>query len=94
MIALVVSVVTFLLIAGTVSLKLTRRWRKHQLPEQIQRHIPKYEPSVHDGQAVAFFGIQRSTVTMISDILGTFVAMQSFVDLIFDVWGLQMDLVG
>lgn len=94
MVTLAVSVVAFLLLAGAWSLKLTRRWRKHQLPEQIQRHIPKYEPSVLDGQAVAFFGIQRSTVTMISDILGTFVAVQSFVDLIFDVWGVPADLVG
>lgn len=94
MIALVVSVVTFLLIAGAISLKLGRLWRQHKLPEDIQRHLPKYAPPVYGQPEASCFGIPRVAVDKAADLFGTIVAALSFGDFIVASLGLQMNLVG
>lgn len=87
-------VAVFLGVAGAISLKLGRLWRQHKLPEDIQRHLPKYAPPVHGQPEATCFGIPRVAIDKASDLFGTIVAALSFGDFIMTSLGLQMDLVG
>ena len=87
-------VAVFLSVAGAISLKLGRLWRQHKLPEDIQRHLPKYVPPVYGQPEATCFGIPRVAVDKAADLFGTIVAALSFGDFIAASLGLQMNLVG
>lgn len=94
MLTILFGVAVFLSVAGAISLKLSRLWRQHKLPEDIQRHLPKYAPPAYGQPVVTCFGIPRAVIDKASDLFGTIVASLSFGDFIAASLGLQMDLVG
>lgn len=94
MFTVIFGVAVFLSVAGAISLKLGRLWRQHKLPEDIQRHLPKYTPPVYGQPEATCFGISRTTVDKAADLFGTIVAALSFGDFITASLGLRMDLVG
>lgn len=94
MFAVFLGIAVFLGVAGAISSKLGRLWRQHKLPEDIQRHLPKYVPPVYGQPEATCFGIPRVAVDKAADLFGTIVAALSFGDFIAASLGLQMDLVG
>lgn len=88
MFTIIFGVAVFLGVAGAISLKLGRLWRQHKLPEDIQRHLPKYTPPVHGQPEATCFGIPRVAIDKASDLFGTIVAVLSFSNFITASLGL------
>ena len=91
---LTAGVVAFLSVAGAISLKLSRLWRQHKLPEDIQRYFPKYVPPVYGQPEDTYFGIKRGTVNKAADLFGTIVSALSFGDFLTALLGAPEALVG
>ena len=88
-------VFAFAIIALAIALMATRRWREHKLPECLQRHLPVFDPLSYYQPKSTIFGIPRDLLlNMLPELVGTFIAMLTFGDLVIAVLGLQLDQVG
>lgn len=81
-------------IALIIAMAVTRRWREYRLPACIQRHVPVYDPQIHQPKATVRGIAQHILTDMVPEYIGTLVASLSFGDLVVAVLGLQMDQMG
>ena len=82
----------FAFVAAVLALTvwITKQWRARALPECIQRHLPEYKEVFPPMIGTA---VLRTVVSMLVEWGGSVVGMLVFTGLLFDVWGVPVDLV-
>lgn len=81
----------FVAAAFALTVWITKRWRARALPECIQQHLPEYQEVFPPMMGTA---VARTVTGMLVEWGGSVVGMLVFTDLLFDVWGVPVDLVG
>lgn len=82
---------SFVAVAFALAFWIAQRWRARALPECIQQHLPEYRevfPSATEAP------IARTVFDMLVEWGGSVVGTFVFTELLFDVWGVPVDLVG